>query len=144
MNKTISALLVVGGVFASFGAHAQTAFSASATTISNTECELLGETVTINLSRAVHGAYLCDEATNAIKISTCHETGSRKATTVACTAQGTAPDITYTPEGCTADTPSIEITDYRGFVANSRGGGVGYSQLGGACEDGSVTALIAD
>ena len=148
MKKIISVLLVAGGIGVSFGAHAEALNASSATTIgpeggsAPATCVLLGENVTINLSRAVHGAYECDEATNAIKIATCHETGSRKATVVNCTAQGEEPNITYTPEGCTAETPSIEITDYRGFNANSRGGGVGTAQLGGSCEDSTVEAIL--
>jgi hypothetical protein len=152
MNKIATALLIAAGIGMSFGVHAQvnlndggaTIIGPAGSTTADEECVLLGENVTLNLSRAVHGAFQCDEATNAIKISTCHETGSRKPTVVNCTAQGEAPNITYTPSGCTADTPNIEIADYRGFTANSRGGGVGYGDLGGKCEDGSVAALIAD
>lgn len=150
MKKTISALLIAGGVFASFGAYAQEVLTtAGATTVgpatsttADATCDLLGETVTINLSRAVHGAFLCDEATNAVTIATCHETGSRKPATVQCVTLGDGADAVNVPEGCTpGEDVELEVA-YRGFVANSRGGGVATTALGGNCTDTTVTAII--
>lgn len=150
MKKIINALLIASGIFVSFGVQAQTALKTagatsigpeSATTADET-CDLLGETVTINLSKAVHGAFVCDEATNAVTIATCHETGSRKPATVQCVTLGEGPDAVNVPEGCTAGTPVELDVAYRGFVANSRGGGVATTTLGGKCEDTTVTAII--
>ncbi|MFC5771809.1 hypothetical protein [Thauera sinica] len=141
MKKLIPLFMMIAGVGASFGASAQTALPPNGGPVTTTACTVLSEQVTLNLSKGVHGAFNCDEATNAIKVATCHEAGSRKPTTVNCVAQGSEPDITYTPAGCAAGVASVEISDYRAFTANSRGGGVGTAQLGGACTDSSLSGL---
>ncbi|MDH0121435.1 MAG: hypothetical protein FH750_08485 [Pseudomonas stutzeri] len=104
-------------------------------------CSLLAENVTLNLSARVWGVYNCDEATSVIRVAACHEGGSRKARTVNC-AEDTANPGTYLPQGCTATTPTIEITDYAGYVAGSNGGSVAVNDLGGRCEASTVTGLI--
>lgn len=150
MKKTICSLLIASGVFVSFGANAQEALTTAGATLVGPEtsttatatCDLLGETVTINLSRAVHGAFMCDEATNAVTIATCHETGSRKPATVQCVTLGEGTDAINVPEGCTPGTEVELEVAYRGFVANSRGGGVATTALGGNCTDTTVTAII--
>jgi len=104
-------------------------------------CTLLADNVTLNLSARVWGAYNCDDATSVIRVAACHEGGSRKARTVNC-AEDAANPGTFLPQGCTAQTATIEISDYAGYVAGSNGGSVAVNDLGGRCTGGTITGLI--
>lgn len=144
MKKLISALLITGGIAASFGAHADPIVSGGTITGGDAgDCVLLGENVTLNLSKDVSGAYVCEEPNSEIKIATCHKSGSRKPLLVDCVRVGDAEPAVYAPTGCTPG-EQFEIADYRGFTASSRGGGVATEDLGGACTDATVEAIIPE
>jgi len=145
MKKNILAMLLVAGVSASFTATATEIKSGTA--ITTTDCTLLGEQVTLNLSNNVSGAYSCDETNSIIKVAACHKAGSRKPTDVLCAivtpATGEA-EAVFNDPSCTAvgADHKFEITDYRGYVASSLGGSVAPQQLGGNCDESSVDALV--
>ena len=110
------------------------------------DCAVLGESVRINLSANVIGAYECSESRNAINVGACHTSGSRTGTLV-CGPSGTdattgAP--TYTAP-CTAqnDGQTVDVTpDYRGFRATTLGGSVTPQMLGGSCTTTTVESLV--
>lgn len=110
-------------------------------------CDLLRESVQINLSQKVNGSYNCIEPDNTIKIATCHENGSRSETRPTCSNIGTVATPVY-PPGCTGENTPPEggtpFTDYRGYSASSQGGKIVQQALGGACETGQLNALIPD
>ena len=142
MKNILSALLIAGGIAASFGAHATTVISGQVISGGDTgACPLLGEGVTLNLSKDVLGAYTCEVPNSSIKIATCHKSGSRKPLLVDCVAVGDP--AVNTPTGCTLG-QQAEISDYRGFTASSRGGGIATEDLGGNCTQASVEAIIPE
>lgn len=146
MKKNILAALFFAGMGASALASAATDVTPNtgfqgAGAVSTTNCTLLAQGVTLNLSNNVWGVYACDEATSVISVAACHKGGSRSEKTVAC-AEDPANAGTYLPAGCTASTPSITITDYVGYKAGSNGGSIAVDQLGGACSDTTVTGLL--
>jgi len=130
------------------GAHA-TAI-ASGTPILSSTCAVLGENVTLNLSRGVTGAYECSEANNSINVAACHEAGSRT-DQVACVVVGsdtsTSPATPiYSDPSCNASNVGTTITvtppRYRGYVASTTGGSVGAQQLSGVCNSTTIEALV--
>ncbi|MCF6753712.1 MAG: hypothetical protein OZ926_07025 [Pseudomonas sp.] len=145
MKKNIFVLALISGLCTSFTATAVEI--ESGTPITTTDCSLLGEQVTLNLSNNVSGAYTCDETNSIIKVAACHKAGSRKPTDVLCAvvtpANGTDPAV-YNDSSCQSVGPDqkFEITDYRGYVASSLGGSVAPQQLGGNCETTSIDALV--
>lgn len=110
-------------------------------------CNLLRESVKINLSQSVVGSYNCIEPENTIKIATCHENGSRSETRPTCENIGTEAAPAY-PPGCTdVNVPpegGTPFTDYRGYSASSQGGKIVQQALGGACTAARLNALIPD
>ncbi len=146
MKKIIYTMLVAAaGMMTSFAATAAGTAIVSGTAIPNdaTGCELLSEPVTLNLSKNVFGGYQCDLILNSIKVAACHKAGSRKATTLTCQVTGTNADGSsqWNDTSCAATTDTFDIADFRAFVASSTGGSVAPAVLGGACADGTVTAL---
>lgn len=147
MNKLLKTLLVVSGFALSGSAMAQmTAFTGSANVTGGAagQCPLLSETVTLNTSNKVHGAYECDEANSVIVISACHEGGSRQA--LVCTVVGSddstdPPTPIYNNTGCN-DTNVGQVLegqiDYRAFVATTSGGSVAPVLLGGRCDAATI------
>lgn len=144
--------LIAGLAFLAAMAFANTAFaqavaitSGGAITGGTTgDCVLLGETVRINLSNNINGAYECDEALNAIRVATCHIAGSRAASTIACAVTDTDElgEPIYNDASCDGTAgQTFNIVDYRGFIASSRGGTVGAQALGGNCAAGTLTGL---
>lgn len=118
----------------------------SGTPITTTNCTLLGEQVTLNMSNNVSGAYACDETASTITVAACHKAGSRKPTDITCAivtpANGTTP-AEYNDDSCTgAPNQTFEITDYRGYVATSQGGSVAAKDLGGNCTATSIEGLV--
>lgn len=101
--------------------------------ITTTDCSLLTEDVTINLSAAVFGSYACNTADNVIGVATCHPQGRKGNVTVACdpVPNPTATPPYTPPEGCALRTGSTgpndgEMTVQGGlaFTASSAGGRV--------------------
>lgn len=122
----------------------KTAFEGQGT-VASTECSLLGETVTLNLSSGVKGVYKCNEATSVISVAACHSTGSRKPKAIPCAADPddtATPPTKFLPAGCTAATGTVTISDYSAFKAGSNGGAIVQDVLGGNCADASVQTFI--
>ena len=143
MKSKFIAVALVSGLMASLGAYAEPIVSGAA--IDNGDCVLLGETVTLNLSNNVSGAYNCVEATSTITLGACHASGSRNPTTVNCVnsaAPGDAP--VWNDTSCQDAGDTFEITDFRGFRASSQGGRVGVVALGGTCSDQSIDAVVTN
>ncbi len=141
MKKNLLALFTASAVvFASSAMAAPTAIE-SGVNITSTECVILGDTVKLNLSKAVHGAYNCDETRNAINVGACHETGSRS-TSLTCAQIGVDDndDPVFNDSSCAGKPAGSVITvsspSYRGFRASSTGGSVGAQSLSGNCEAG--------
>ena len=135
------AFVAFAGLF-SVAAHAVTIPSGEA--ITTADCPLLGEQVILNLSSNVNGAYACDEANSLISVAACHRAGSRNPLTVTCaitSAAGVTP-VTWNDPSCADATDTFEIADYRGYSANSQGGRVAPSALGGQCTEGTINGLV--
>lgn len=123
--------------------------------ISTTDCDTIGEPVTLNLSSGVTGVYSCNETANGAAVATCHTSGSRKATVFQCVSTdagadgvaGNADDewnSTTCPQGdgSTNTAGQFTVTDYKGFVVSTTGGGVAGSALGGSCDASLLEALL--
>ncbi len=152
MKNFIRAILVATGLFAASSAMAATAISAgSSVDVTTTDCTLLGETVTVNLSSNVSGAYQCYEELSDIRIATCHKGGSRKGATATCTYTGcdvNGANCTVNDTSCSTTKPTTAETftyaDYTAYVASSTGGSVAKAQLGGSCAtDGSQVSGLS-
>lgn len=143
MKKNVLALVFMAGMGAAFAVGATAIDDDPITT---TDCPLLGEQVTLNMSNNVSGAYSCDETNSVIMVAACHKAGSRKPTDVPCAivtpAAGETPAV-YNDSSCTgAEGQTFEITDYRGYVASSQGGSVAAQDLGGNCTATTADALV--
>ncbi|WP_303907572.1 hypothetical protein [Thiohalomonas denitrificans] len=146
MKKLITAGLLSLAMMTSFSAMAAGTNFSTGTVIQNdnTGCELLGEPVTLQLSKNVHGAYSCAVIDASIKVATCHEAGSRKATALQCQSVGTDPltnETIWNDSSCTAAADTFDIADFRSYAASSTGGTVAPGALGGACEDSTIAAI---
>lgn len=141
MKKVAYAILITAGLGMSAAAMAAgTAITKEP--ITSTQCALLADQVRLTLSTYVHGAYSCDEETNTIKIATCHEAGSRKPTEITCSVvDPDDEDSGYNHPGCTEVGQKFTIADYKAFIGSSAGGQVGPTELGGRCDDGTVSKL---
>ncbi|TRO24085.1 hypothetical protein EQ826_13540 [Ectopseudomonas mendocina] len=145
MKKNILAALFACGAFVSVNAFA-VAIPADGV-VRTADCTLLGESVTLSLSNNVSGAYSCDEITSTIKVGACHKAGSRKAMTVKCAitvpADGETP-AEYNDDSCTGvgEDHTFESSNYRGYVASSRGGSTAAKDLGGACTAATADGLL--
>lgn len=142
MKKNIIVALFLVGVGASFGAVAAPIVSGEA--ITPVLCPVLGENVSLNMSKNNVGDYKCDEATNTIRVGACNTGGSRTPLTVQCaiTSEAGVTPVTYNGAGCagTATTDTFVVSNYRGYIANSKGGSVAVVDLGGACTASTITA----
>jgi hypothetical protein len=117
-------------------------------------CPTISTPITINTSSGVNGAYSCNVVGNAAAVALCHSAGSRQARVVGCVllddpdGEADSGDEVYNNAGAcpagdgTAQDGEFTIVDFRGFVASTTGGGVGASQLDGACTDTSADALL--
>ncbi len=146
MKKIITAALLAAGLGVSGFAAAQTAFETTTTVgvegsgAAGGECVLLANQVVLTASSNVHAAWACDEITSAITVAACHQGGSRAPLTVNCVE--TPPTSgTWLPSGCTGP-GTIEIANYRGYVAASTGGSVVADDLGGRCTAASILTLF--
>lgn len=79
MKKHLSILAAC--MLVATGASATALTQGGATTVSTTNCPLLKEGVTLNLSKDVAGAYACESSTNVIAVSTCHPNGRKVSST---------------------------------------------------------------
>lgn len=141
MKNNILAALFLVGAGVSFGVAAA---PIDGTTITPALCGVLGEDVTLNLSKNNMGDYSCDEPNNIIRVGACNTGGSRTPLTVQCaitSASGVTP-VTYNGAGCagTSTTDTFIVSNYRGYVANSSGGAVAVVDLGGSCTEATIKA----
>lgn len=106
-------------------------------------CSLLSESVTINLSNGVFGAYACNIEDNVIGVATCHPTGRKGDVTVTCTV-----GATDAPEGCTATADTGDAADAGtavvqgglAYTASSQGGRVSGTNAANCITGGSTVA----
>lgn len=143
MKKNILALLFISA--AGISTLAGAAEIKSGTAITTADCKLLGEQVTLNLSNNVSGAYSCNEITSTINVAACHKAGSRKSMDVKCaivTPEDGATPAVWNNGSCKATTDTFESSDYRGYVASSKGGSVAQKELGGNCTAATAETLI--
>lgn len=140
MKKNLLALFAASAVVFASSAMAAPTEIESGEAITTTECAILGETVRLNLSKGVYGAYNCDETRNAINVGACHETGSRS-TSLTCAQIGidANDDPVYNDSQCSAANAGQVVTvanpSYRGFRASSTGGTVGAQSLSANCDE---------
>ncbi|MBC7201742.1 MAG: hypothetical protein H5U32_21285 [Pseudomonas balearica] len=147
MRKTLTTLALATSLFSGASFAAGTAIT-TGDRITNAECELLGENVTLTLSNNVHGAYSCAKENNSISVATCHFAGSRKVGTERCVVIGQKDDKpVYNDESCTGATPedTFEVNNKgKAFLGSSTGGSIGASSLAGFCSDETVAATIGE
>ncbi|WP_341303783.1 hypothetical protein [Pseudomonas sp. TMP25] len=131
-----------------FSSFSQATEIESGVEITVADCAVLGESVRLNLSRGVAGAYECSEANNSINVGACHEAGSRT-DQLACAQVGIDPatlDPLYNDPACNATNAGTTITlaapRYRGFRAATTGGSVGAQQLTGNCTATTAEELV--
>lgn len=150
MKMITRAMLMAAGLGLSMAAAAGTQINTGAVvdrdgTTAGYACALLGEGVTINLSKNVSFAYNCDLANSDIRVAGCHAAGSRKATQLDCAVIGYMPDGTtpiYNGATCTGVTgEQYTIANFRVFEGSSRGGTVAAVDLGGPCTDATVAGV---
>lgn len=150
MKKITRVMLFAAGLGMSMAASAGTSIPTGSTidrdgTISNLPCVLLGEGVTINLSKNVSAAYSCDALNLDIRVAACHAAGSRKATQIDCAVIGVGTDGTtpiYNNSACTGVTgQQYAIANFRIFEGSSRGGTVAAVDLGGPCTDATAAGV---
>lgn len=128
MKKLLISLLI-GTVCASSAFATDDAGTAMGGSVATTDCSLLTEAVTINLSQSVVGAYACNTTDNIIAVATCHPSGRKGSTTVQCSvADG---------NGCVA-TPATDDDADAGTVEVQ--GGVAYT---GSTEGGRIVGVAA-
>lgn len=141
MNKQIiAALMAVGfGLSAGSAIAAPTAFTGNAT-VTNAECSLLAETVTLGASKNVHGAYDCIEAANLVRVGACSSGGSRQVG-AACVDLDPATPGDQLPLGCAAPGGFSTIPDFKAFFTSSKGGVMAEYNLGGRCEATRIVAI---
>ncbi len=150
MKKNLLTLFAISAaLFASSAMAAPTAIE-SGEAITTTECAILGDTVRLNLSKGVHGAYNCDETQNAINVGACHESGSRS-TSLTCAQIGvdsTSGDPIFNDPGCEGQPAghvlTVSTASYRGFRASSTGGTVGAQSLSANCAAGVPEAQLVN
>lgn len=149
MKKNLLALLAASAVVFASSAMAAPTEIESGNDITTTNCTILGDTVKLNLSKGVRGAYNCDETRNAINVGACHETGSRSSTLV-CAQIGTAQngDPVFNDGAC-AGQPAGQVIpvanpSYRGYRASSTGGSVGAQSLSANCAEGVPEAQLVN
>ncbi|WP_146161696.1 hypothetical protein [Pseudothauera lacus] len=148
MKKLANILLIAGlGVSSSVFAQAMVVPANGVVTGGATgDCELLSESVRINLSSNVVGAFACDEATNTITVGSCHNAGSRN-DSLLCAQIGVdaSGNGIFNHNDCdaaavAAGTVIQGAADFRGFFAQTSGGSVAPSFLGGSCSAAILTA----
>ncbi|SUD41642.1 Uncharacterised protein [Ectopseudomonas mendocina] len=150
MKKNLLALFAASAVVFASSAMAAPTEIESGKEITTTNCTILGDTVKLNLSKGVRGAYNCDETRNAINVGACHETGSRSSTLV-CAQIGVAAngtDPVFNDAACAGQPAGTVIPvanpSYRGYRASSTGGSVGAQSLSANCGDGVPEAQLVN
>lgn len=111
--------------------------------ITTTDCSLLTEDVTINLSNAVFGAYACNTTDNIIAVATCHPSGRKGPATVSCSV--------LARDGCTAttdtgDDPDAGTRQVQGGIAytgSTQGGRIVGTNAANCTTGGATTAEAA-
>lgn len=111
-------------------------------------CELISESVRVNFSNSVHGAFNCDVDTNTVTVATCHEAGSRS-TSLTCVQIGTdntvdPPEALWNDPQCDGTEPVVEKSSaaFKAFAAQTSGGSVGAVQIpSGACNASNLAGL---
>lgn len=146
--KKFIAIFAVASLGISMGASATVIESGKEITPDATGCIVLAESVRLNLSNGVHGAYNCDDNRNAVNVGACHIGGSRS-TSLKCAAIGKDDDgeNIWNDEQCEGDADglvTLESPGYRGFRASTTGGSVGAQQLNGACTSATADAQLVD
>lgn len=153
MKNNVLALFAVSAiVFASSAMADGPTAIASGTTIAPTgsnNCSILGDSVQLNLSKGVHGAFNCDETRNAINVGACHESGSRS-TSLTCAQIGVdaSNNPVFNDASCAGQAAGFVVTvttpSYRGFRASSTGGTVGAQSLSANCTAGVPSAQLVN
>lgn len=143
MNKQLIAALMAAGftLISGTASSAPTAFKDNVE-VTNAQCALLGETVTLGVSAKVHGAYACDEEKNLVQVAACHEGGSRSQG-VACVDNDPDTAGVQLPNGCEGNpTPAFSsIPSYKAFFTSSKGGVMQEQGLGSRCGEGTITGI---
>lgn len=111
----------------------------------NYNCALLSESVRVNFSNGVHGAFNCVVNTNTVTVATCHEAGSRS-TSLTCVQIGTTKDgeALWNDNECDEDKSVVEKESaaFKAFAAQTSGGSVGAVQIpDGACNASNLANL---
>lgn len=145
MKKFTSALILATAAILSGTAHAAGVELKSGVTVEpTTDCKILRERVTVNLSSNVVSAYNCDETKNVITVASCHTAGSQKPTPIKCVNSGTTDAPNWNDTSCKSSADTFTISGRRVYSGNSAGGSVAPGDLKSAtCDVGALTAVDA-
>lgn len=149
MKKNLLALFAASAFVFASSAMAAPAAIGDGEEITTTLCTILGDTVKLNLSKGVRGAYNCDETRNAINVGACHETGSRSSSLI-CAQIGldTNNQPVFNDASCAGQPAGTVIPvanpSYRGYRASSTGGSVGAQSLSANCAAGVPEAQLVN
>lgn len=151
MKKNILALFIAISA-SSFAMAADNAGTAITGPVSTTDCSLLSEQVTLNLSNSVFGAYACNTTANVVAVATCHPTGRKGNVDVSCNpvADPAATPAYVPPAGCVVRSggsgPTDGVMQVQGglaFTASTSGGTVQGVSAAACRTGGSTTAEAA-
>lgn len=152
MKKNILALLVSLSVVSTVSVAADNAGTVINGTVAATDCTLLTEDVTLNLSQSVFGAYACNTNNSVISVATCHPTGRKGNVVVPCdpVADPAKSPAYVPPAGCAVKVGGAGPNDgqmtVKGgltFTANTGGGTVQGVAAQNCKTGGSTTAEAA-
>lgn len=133
MKKNILALCIAFSSFSTVVLAADDAGTTISGPVATTDCSLLTEDVTLNLSQSVFGAYACNTTDSVIAVATCHPTGRKGNIIVACdpVANPAAVPPYAPPAGCAikanpanANDGQMTVKGGLTFTANTGGGTV--------------------
>lgn len=105
--------------------------------VSEQQCELLNQEVSLQLSNGVSGAWSCDQKTKNIKVAVCSHNGSTTPTTITCSPIGHRSDGSklYNSENCNSQKEHYTLKGPRLFVASSAFPAPATVELGLSCNN---------
>ena len=140
MKKLLISLLI-GTACASSAFAADNTGTAMGGSVASTDCSLLTEAVTINLSQSVVGAYACNTTDNIIAVATCHPSGRKGSTTVQCSVASGEGCVATPATDDDADAGTMEVQGGVAYTGSTQGGRiVGVAALNCTANSATTTA----
>lgn len=139
MKKLLISLLI-GTVCASSAFATDDAGTAMGGSVATTDCSLLTEAVTINLSQSVFGAYACNTADNIIAVATCHPSGRKGPATVQCSVLAGDGCVATPDAGDDADAGTRVVQGGVAYTGSTQGGRIQGTNAANCTTGGNTTA----